>query len=127
MFQTNQGPSFPAHQFIFGGTSALSASDDSKAVFAPENVYFGIAGCTAGRGTVVPLSLPPGVESKNYVTYPYFEHKTMPDLFSSKVTWKYYAPDAPGFLLIWLAPNAIQFDRARRHMHGHRVEEHCGP
>lgn len=22
MFQTNQGPSFPAHQFIFGGTSA---------------------------------------------------------------------------------------------------------
>src|SRR5215467_4666473 len=24
MFQTNQGPSFPAHQFIFGGTSAPS-------------------------------------------------------------------------------------------------------
>src|SRR5215471_10121683 len=28
MFQTNQGPSFPAHQFIFGGTSAPSADDD---------------------------------------------------------------------------------------------------
>ena len=26
MFQTNQGPSFPAHQFIFGGTSAPQAS-----------------------------------------------------------------------------------------------------
>ena len=27
MFQTNQGPSFPAHQFIFGSTSAPSASN----------------------------------------------------------------------------------------------------
>jgi hypothetical protein len=26
MFQTNQGPSFPAHQFIFGGTSAPNAT-----------------------------------------------------------------------------------------------------
>src|SRR5262249_28507024 len=29
MFQTNQGPIFPAHQFIFGGTSAPTAGDDS--------------------------------------------------------------------------------------------------
>src|SRR5258708_37906740 len=28
MFQTNQGPSYPAHQFLFGGTSAPSALDD---------------------------------------------------------------------------------------------------
>ena len=26
MYQTNQGPSYPAHQFIFAGTSALTAS-----------------------------------------------------------------------------------------------------
>src|SRR6516165_6300994 len=29
MFQTNQGPSFPAHQFVFGGTSAPNAADDA--------------------------------------------------------------------------------------------------
>jgi phospholipase C len=35
MFQTNQGPSFPAHQFLFGGTSQPSA--DSP-LFAAENM-----------------------------------------------------------------------------------------
>ena len=34
MFQTNQGPSFPAHQFIFGGTSAPSQSDCTPRVFS---------------------------------------------------------------------------------------------
>jgi hypothetical protein len=37
MFQTNQGASSPAHQFIFGGTSAPSAWDDSVATFVTEN------------------------------------------------------------------------------------------
>src|SRR5262249_49657822 len=32
MFATQQGASFPAHQFIFGGTSAPSADDDAKAI-----------------------------------------------------------------------------------------------
>ena len=43
-FQTNQGPSFPAHQFLFGGTSAPSAADDAKGTFASENTG-GEAGC----------------------------------------------------------------------------------
>ena len=34
MFQTNQGPSFPAHQFVFGGTSAPNAADDAAGIFA---------------------------------------------------------------------------------------------
>jgi phospholipase C len=34
MFQTNQGPSFPAHQFIISGTSAPSAGSN---LFAAEN------------------------------------------------------------------------------------------
>src|SRR6516162_7204342 len=33
MFQTNQGPSFPAHQFLFGGTSAPSAAGDAAGIF----------------------------------------------------------------------------------------------
>jgi phospholipase C len=112
MFQTNQGPSFPAHQFIFGGTSAPTALDDSKAIFASENMKNrGVAGCTATNGsggtsrTTVELIQPPppGVESKS--VYPCFEHETLPDLFSPKVTWRYYAPRAGS---IWTAPNAIK-------------------
>ena len=37
MFQTNQGPSFPAHQYLFGATSAPSADDDHNGIFAAEN------------------------------------------------------------------------------------------
>ncbi|MGP0074606.1 MAG: hypothetical protein ACLPWF_22040 [Bryobacteraceae bacterium] len=37
MFQTNQGSSFPAHQFLFGGTSAPSAADDAAGTFVSEN------------------------------------------------------------------------------------------
>jgi phospholipase C len=104
MFQTNQWPSFPAHQFIFGGTSAPSKLDDSKAIFASENMQNGIvAGCIAASRTTVELIHPPGIEDSSI--YPCFEHKTMPDLFHSATTsWKYYAPSAGS---IWTAPNAI--------------------
>jgi phospholipase C len=37
MFQTNQGPSYPAHQFIFSGTSARSVGDDLNSTFISEN------------------------------------------------------------------------------------------
>lgn len=43
MFQTNEGPSFPAHQFILAGTSAPTATSD---LFAAENTHGG-AGCAA--------------------------------------------------------------------------------
>jgi phospholipase C len=43
MFQTNQGPSFPAHQFLFGGSSAPSAQDDHIGLFADGNAEYGCA------------------------------------------------------------------------------------
>src|ERR1700731_1862207 len=46
MFQTNQGPSYPAHQFIFGATSAPTAADDAAGVFVSEN-----SGTTYGCGS----------------------------------------------------------------------------
>ena len=105
MFQTNQGPSFPAHQFVFGGTSAPSAADDAAAIFASENMASGkLAGCIAAQGTVVQLITPSGENSQNQV-FPCFEHNTLPDLLPSNITWKYYAPSAGS---IWTAPNAIQ-------------------
>lgn len=62
MFQTNQGPSFPAHLFIFGGTSAPSQLDDANAIFSAENMTpaGAGAGCTALPTTAVELVSPNG-------------------------------------------------------------------
>ena len=102
--KTNQGPSFPAHQFIFGGTSAPNAIDDAVGVFAAENPGGtpGPAGCIALKGAFVRLVTPSG---ENKTTYPCFEHLTMSDLLNSRgVSWKYYSPGAGS---IWTAPDAI--------------------
>jgi phospholipase C len=104
MFQTNQGESFPAHQFIFGGTSAPTAADDAIGTFAAENLKPNdlIAGCLALAGTTVELVTPQG---ENQAIYPCFEHETMSDLLDDiSVSWKYYTPS---FVSIWTAPNAI--------------------
>lgn len=105
MFQTNQGPSFPAHQFLFGGTSAPSAADDAAGIFASGNANLGGSaegGCTADSGAIVKVISPPNNE--NHLMYPCFEHNTIPDVLPSTVTWRYYAPNAGS---IWTAPNAI--------------------
>jgi phospholipase C len=104
MFQTNQGPSFPAHLFLFGGTSAPTAEDDAQGIFAAENSFpvRDSTGCIAPETTKVILIYPPGTE-KNRV-YPCFEFQTMGD-FQQMFSWKYYTPSA-GY--IWTAPTAIQ-------------------
>ncbi|HZR31813.1 MAG TPA: alkaline phosphatase family protein [Terriglobales bacterium] len=109
MFQTNQGPSFPAHQFLFGGTSAPSAAADAAATFAAENMTGShIAGCIAPAGTTVSVVDPDNGNEEEPGPYPCFEHQTMADLLArqpSPLSWKYYAPEAGS---IWTAPNAIQ-------------------
>jgi phospholipase C len=109
MFQTNQGPSYPAHQFIFGGTSAPSAEDDAAGIYASENVSQPaqpgkvVTGCIALAGSFVKLMTPTG---ENQTIYPCFEHQTLADLLDSAgVSWKYYAPSATD---LWNAPNSIQ-------------------
>jgi phospholipase C len=105
MFQTNQGPSFPAHQFIFGGTSAPNTVADGLGVYAAENMSgpnSGVAGCIAAATTRVMLIMPNGRENQSI--YPCFEHPTMADILPAGVTWRYYAPSAGS---IWTAPNAI--------------------
>jgi uncharacterized repeat protein (TIGR03803 family) len=103
MFQTNQGPSFPAHQYIFGGTSAPTAPDDAAGIFADDNglSMISISGCISAPGDQVSLMTPAGQIG---TTYPCFEHQTLPDLLPSTVTWRYYEP--PG-VPIWNAPQAI--------------------
>lgn len=73
MFQTNQGPSFPAHQFLISGTSAPTATSN---LFAAENLNAGsVAGCIAPSGTTVRLIDPSGNEL--LTQYPCFEHSTV--------------------------------------------------
>ena len=107
MFQTNQGPSFPAHQFIISGTSAPSVGGIYGDYFAAENPTpeSDNAGCVlAPKTELVALIDPTGVESVKI--WPCFEHPTIMDsLDNAGVSWLYYAP-LPGS--IWNAPNAIQ-------------------
>jgi phospholipase C len=102
MFQTNQGPSFPAHQFIISGTSAPTATSN---LFVAENLNGPApAGCIALSGTTVNMIDPTGKESSRQ--YPCFEHPTLTDLLDkSNISWRYYAPSAGS---IWTAPDAIQ-------------------
>jgi phospholipase C len=108
MFQTNQGPSFPAHQFIISGTSAPTATSN---LFASENVVLPpnpgtntAAGCAGPTGETVALIDPMGSEATRQ--FPCFEHPTLVDLLDSiGISWRYYAPSAGS---IWTGPNAIQ-------------------
>lgn len=105
MFQTNQGPSFPAHQFIISGTSAPAVG--SK-LFVAENPG-GLNNANSDTGcTSPPTEYVDVIDSKGNEApiYPCFEHPTLTDLLNTKgVSWRYYAPGAGS---IWTAPNAIQ-------------------
>jgi len=106
MFQTNQGPSFPAHQFIISGTSAPSTGSD---LFVAENAQ-GIVrpgddtGCTAPVGEYVYQIDPTGTETK--LEPPCADHNTLLDLMDqANISWRYYTPSAGS---LWTGPNAIQ-------------------
>jgi len=93
MFQTNQGPSLPAHQFLFGGTSAPTADTQ--------------AGCAAPSTARIALIDALGSETSHPAIYPCFEHRTLADLLDAAPTpigWRYYSSGANS---IWTAPNAI--------------------
>jgi len=107
MFQTNEGPSFPAHQFIFGGTSAPTAT---STLFASENPNVGPAGCIGPPSTeTVAMINAEGIESGSVggpsAEYPCFTRNAMNYyLDAQNVTWRYYTPSAGS---IWTAPDAI--------------------
>jgi Phosphoesterase family len=136
-FQTNQGPSFPAHQFLFSGTSAPVPYGDPSNLWnwfageVPTSGEFGAntpyAGCAAPGGpstgpanpTVVldinPTPPPPeewAYTPPNYPQgFPCYTHNTLASLLESNgKTWSYYAPPGSGPTqgnTMWTAPNAI--------------------
>jgi phospholipase C len=102
MFQTNEGPSFPAHQFLYAGTSAPTATSP---LFAAENPYQP-SGCLGPKTNTVVMIDAQGYERTQPPEWPCFEHPTLSDsLETDGVTWHYYTPLAGS---IWTAPDAIE-------------------
>jgi phospholipase C len=135
MYQTNQGSSFPAHQFLFAGTSALTNADDTNSIFVSEN-----NGGVPESGCLTPQSKP-GDTAWNRVVQPadppfangcfLFDEDSVQEcfLFNSIgpnnvgslcsnpnnmattvldphfISWKYYASSPDS---LWTAPIAIQ-------------------
>ena len=130
MFQTNEGPSFPAHQFLFTGTSAPVAPNDPQNLFwdfvqdNPPNKTngFDYSGCPYDANTTPPSPAPPWIEpdrttiqSQNLVIpYQCYTHDSLMtgstctngvcDKYPN-LTWTYYSPTPNG--IIWNAPEAI--------------------
>jgi len=115
MFQTNQGPSMPAHQFIISGTSAPSTGSNLFAAENPTGNGPPDAGCDAPAGATVQLIDPTGNEKSNSPIFPCFEHQTLTDLLEAKsLSWRYYAPGSSpepavhGMPAIWNGPESIR-------------------
>jgi len=105
MFQTNEGPSFPAHQFIIAGTSAPTATSFLFAAENPPTKYTN-TGCISPLKETVPMIDAAGSETSQAPEYPCFEHPTLSDLLQiNGVTWRYYTPSAGS---IWTGPVAIE-------------------
>ena len=105
MFQTNEGPSFPAHLFIISGTSAPTAT---SSLFFAENPNGPkgqpSAGCAAAPSSVVTVVDPTGNETQT--AYPCSDHPSLTDELNGKnLSWRYYTP---GPNSIWTGPNAIE-------------------
>jgi len=106
MFQTNQGPSFPAHQYIISGTSTVENGSPLRAAENPKDANGGgSGGCDSPPGTKVRLIDEQGNE--NQTVYPCFERATLTDLLEAKsIRWAYYEEKYGAGL--WYALDAIQ-------------------
>ena len=112
MFQTNQGPSFPAHQFIISGTSAPSAPGQPNSnLFDAENEQgpnAAVTGCLAPAGQFVFLidpANPDPATNETQQAFPCFDHPTLTDLLDTQnISWRYYASKAG---ILWNGPTAI--------------------
>jgi phospholipase C len=104
MFQTSQGPSFAAHQFVFGGTSIPGSTQK-----APYDDWFvsedNRGDCTTGDTYKVKL-INPQNDEEGWAVPTCFERATLTDLLVAKgLTWSYYAISGGA---LWDAPIAIQ-------------------
>jgi phospholipase C len=96
----NEGPSFPAHQYLIAGQSGYPLAFS-------ENPPLTSGTCAASNALVTRIDMTspyPGVEANPAA--PCADYLTVLDLLDAAgVSWKYYAPSANG---IWTAPLAVK-------------------
>ncbi len=81
MFQSNSGPSFPAHQYMIAGQSASTDENPNGAIW----------GCDAPSTERVAVVGPNGTDLPGI--YPCFDYMTLADALDQRgITWNYYAP-----------------------------------
>ena len=113
MFQTNQGGSFVAHQYLLSGTARISTTSPITQAENPDYSRTGAgigAGCLANPGSTMRTLdlLNPNPETpEGILNFPLcFDHPTLTDVLDAAgLSWKYYAA-TEGY--IWTAPDAIK-------------------
>lgn len=100
MFQSNTGPSYPAHQYLIAGQSDFAAEN-------PDDFGRGIWGCDAPPRTTVAVLGSDGQEHPG--PYPCYSYQTLADeMDAAGITWHYYAPAFGADLgYTWSAYDAI--------------------
>jgi len=115
MFQTNEGPSNPAHQFIFSGTSSAAGNSGQQYYldFTAENPNdLNDTGCAGDANNLIKQIDQNGKENNPLVPpiFPCFDHPTLANLLDpNHITWKYYSTLTPASGNgLWTAPNSIK-------------------
>jgi phospholipase C len=107
MFETDQGPSFPSHQYLVSGTSTVSDGSPNKASENPTDPSGHlVGGCDSPSGSLVKVITPQGSEPHSQRTFPCFQRQSlMNELDTAGVSWKYYQATSGAGL--WNAVDAI--------------------
>jgi phospholipase C len=105
MFQSNTGPSFPAHLYLVSGDGAFVADNPNHL----ETTSYAW-GCDSPKDARVSLIDPSGEEVPG--PWPCFDFPTIADVaLQNGVTWRYYAPPIDSLGNIWSAFDAIRHIR----------------
>ncbi len=105
MFQSNTGPSFPAHLYLIAGQSDWTANNPNHL----ETTRYAW-GCDSPLDATVTVIEPNGQEGDG--VYPCLNFPTLADVaLPLGVTWRYYAPGLEDVGSIWSAFDAIRHIR----------------
>jgi phospholipase C len=104
-FQSNTGPSFPAHLYLISGQGEFVADNPNHL----ETTHFAW-GCDSPPDARVSLIAPNGEEVPG--PWPCFDFNTLADdALANGVTWRYYAPGIDQLGSIWSAFDAVRHIR----------------
>ena len=105
MFQSNTGPTFPAHLYLIAGQSDFAANNPNKM----ETTQYAW-GCDSPLDARVSMIAPDGREIPG--PWPCYNFQTLADVaMPLGVTWRYYAPGLDELGNIWSAFDAIRHIR----------------